>query len=138
MYYAVHAELNATLSQKKKKEEKKTETNHTEVECTPHQSKATNFLNVRSPPSVALSLPSTSTSHSSCFICRRPGPKLIVVLPTEWNSVFLRKRVLIPYNSRCCAKHLLDDEFTFDSLFILILPTWSEVQLLKFFSTLER
>uniref|UniRef100_A0A8W8LM21 DDE Tnp4 domain-containing protein n=1 Tax=Magallana gigas TaxID=29159 RepID=A0A8W8LM21_MAGGI len=35
---------------------------------------------IHSPPSVTLTVPSTSSSHSSCFICRKPGPKEIALL----------------------------------------------------------
>lgn len=62
----------------------------------------------RSPPSVTLPLPSSATSHARCFICKRPGPKLIVVPTSERNSVFLHQKILIPYGSRCCSKHIPD------------------------------
>ncbi|CAC5419092.1 unnamed protein product [Mytilus coruscus] len=42
-----------------------------------------------SPPSVSLSIPSTSKSHSYCFICKKPGPKLIVVPSQARFSTFL-------------------------------------------------
>ncbi|VDI47387.1 Hypothetical predicted protein [Mytilus galloprovincialis] len=55
-----------------------------------------------SPPSVSLSIPSTSKSHSYCFICKKPGPKLIVVI--------------IPAGCRCCPGHLTEDNFTEDAI----------------------
>ncbi|XP_065923262.1 uncharacterized protein [Magallana gigas] len=70
----------------------------------------------RSPPSVTLPLPSSATSHARCFICKRPGPKLIVVPTSERNSVFLHQKILIPYGSRCCSKHIPDGRFTSDAL----------------------
>ncbi|XP_062581928.1 uncharacterized protein LOC134243712 [Saccostrea cucullata] len=81
----------------------------------PHESISTSKY-VRSPPSVTLPLPSTSTSHSSCFICRKPGPKLVVVPASARNSVFLQRKILIPYGTRCCAKHILNDNLTAESL----------------------
>lgn len=70
----------------------------------------------RSPPSVTLPLPSSATSHARCFICKRPGPKLINVPTSERNSVFLHQKILIPYGSRCCTKHIPDGRFTSDAL----------------------
>lgn len=84
---------------------------------------------VRSPPSVNLPLPSTATSHSRCFICRKPGPKLIVVPTSERNSVFLRQKVLIPYGSRCCTKHIPDGRFT--SAALDQIPVFSQISSLN-------
>lgn len=50
-------------------------------------------------------------SNFSCFICRRLGLKLIVVLIVEKNLVFLRKKVFIFYGSRWCVKFLLESKF---------------------------
>ena len=36
----------------------------------------------RSPPSVTLAIPSTRNSHSYCFVCKKPEPKLIIA-PTD-------------------------------------------------------
>ncbi|KAK3097763.1 hypothetical protein FSP39_012967 [Pinctada imbricata] len=35
-------------------------------------------VTVNSPPSVILSLPRTSLGHSYCFVCKKPGPKLVI------------------------------------------------------------
>lgn len=35
-------------------------------------------VTVNSPPSVNLSLPRTSLGHSYCFVCKKPGPKLVI------------------------------------------------------------
>lgn len=71
---------------------------------------------IHSPPSVTLTVPSTSSSHSSCFICRKPGPKLVVVSSNERHSVFLQQGVLIPPGSRCCTRHLPNGRFTEEAL----------------------
>lgn len=105
MHYVLHAELNATVPQRRKKAK------HTEIKSTP-------------PPFVALLLPPTSTSNSSCFICRRPGLKLTVVSTAEKNSVFLKK-VLIFYGSRWCVKLLPESKFTTEALERL--PVYSDI-----------
>ncbi|CAG2245126.1 unnamed protein product [Mytilus edulis] len=69
-----------------------------------------------SPPSVSLSIPSTSKSHSYCFICKKPGPKLIVVPSQARFSTFLKKEVIIPAGCRCCPGHLTEDTFTEDAI----------------------
>ncbi|CAC5389445.1 unnamed protein product [Mytilus coruscus] len=69
-----------------------------------------------SPPSVSLSIPSTSKSHSYCFICKKPGPKLIVVQSQARFSTFLKKEVIIPAGCRCCPGHLMEDNFTEDAI----------------------
>ncbi|XP_076080275.1 uncharacterized protein LOC143051153 [Mytilus galloprovincialis] len=69
-----------------------------------------------SPPSVSLSIPSTSKSHSYCFICKKPGPKLIVVPSQTRFSTFLKKEVIIPAGCRCCPGHLTEDTFTEDAI----------------------
>lgn len=97
MHYVLQAELNATVPQRRKKAK------HTGIKSTP-------------PPFVALLLPHTSTSNSSCFICRRPGLKLTVKSTAEKNSVFLRKKVLISYGSRWCVKLLPESKFTTEAL----------------------
>ncbi|CAC5377201.1 unnamed protein product [Mytilus coruscus] len=70
-----------------------------------------------SPPSVSLSIPLTSKSHSYCFICKKkPGPKLIVVPSQARFSTFLKKEVIIPAGCRCCPGHLMEDNFTEDAI----------------------
>ena len=34
---------------------------------------------ISSPPSISLPLPSSSKSHAYCFVCKKPGPKLLCV-----------------------------------------------------------
>ncbi|XP_065935231.1 uncharacterized protein [Magallana gigas] len=69
-----------------------------------------------SPPSVTLPLHRTVSSHSYCFICKRPGPKLIVVPISARLSAFIHKEVIIPSGSRCCPSHIANDDFITGSL----------------------
>ena len=101
--------------------------NKTNDNYSPPRTPASN--NVRSPPSVALPFPSTSTSHSSCFVCKKGGPKLLVVPNSARNSVFLQRKLLIPYGARCCAKHILNGNLTSDSMEKI--PVLSQVSLLN-------
>lgn len=61
-----------------------------------------------SPPSVTLPFPCTSRGHVMCFICKRPGPKLVVVdVDVDVrHHTFLSKEIIIPAWSRCCSNRL--------------------------------
>lgn len=59
-----------------------------------------------SPPSVRLSIPSTPKSHSRCFICKRPGPKLVVVTSEARFAAFADNNVIIKSGTRCCPGHI--------------------------------
>ena len=72
-----------------------------------------------SPPSVALPIPSTSTSHAYCCICKRPGPKLVVVPPECKTRVFVHQNILIPAGSRCCPVHIKDHTLSEESISML-------------------
>ncbi|XP_056007177.1 uncharacterized protein LOC125665391 [Ostrea edulis] len=68
----------------------------------------------KSPPSISLPISSTVKSHAYCFICKRPGPKLVVV-PSECRlSVFVNQNILIAEGNRC-PNHLKDGIFTSES-----------------------
>lgn len=69
-----------------------------------------------SPPSVSLPVPSTSKSHAYCFLCKRAGPKLIVVSSECRTSVFVSDNILIPAGSRCCPGHIIDGTLKSESL----------------------
>ena len=64
-----------------------------------------------SPPSISLPLQRTPMSHAYCFICKRPGPKLVVPSSTTRLTAFIQKEVIIPKGSRCCPSHLENDMF---------------------------
>lgn len=76
----------------KKSEKQNLEHELRDTPFTPPERKQINARNaaIHSPPSVTLTAPSTTSSHSSCFICRKPGPKLVVVSSNERHSVYLR------------------------------------------------
>ncbi|KAH3779575.1 hypothetical protein DPMN_157378 [Dreissena polymorpha] len=59
-----------------------------------------------SPPSVRLRVQAASKSHAYCFICKKPGPKLIVVPQQLRTEVFVKHNILITAHSRCCPCHL--------------------------------
>lgn len=66
---------------------------------------------VCSPPSISLPLQRTPSSHAYCFICKRPGPKLVVVSSAARFSAFLHHEIIIPPGSRCCPSHVDEGEF---------------------------
>ncbi|WAQ94044.1 hypothetical protein MAR_006515 [Mya arenaria] len=59
-----------------------------------------------SPLSVRLNIPSTPKSHSRCFICKRPGPKLIVVPSEARFAAFVQCNVIIKSGTRWCPVHM--------------------------------
>ena len=64
---------------------------------------------VQSPPSVRLNIKSATKSHAYCFICKKPGPRLIVVAQTLRTDVFLKHNIIITAESRCCPSHMNND-----------------------------
>ena len=56
----------------------------------------------RSPPSVTLAIPSTSNSHSYCFVCKKPGPKLIVAPTYARFRAYIQSEIFMQSGSRCC------------------------------------
>lgn len=61
-----------------------------------------------SPPSVTLNIPGASGSHARCFICKKPGPKLVVLSNDARYKAFIDGNVLIPSGARCCPTHVDD------------------------------
>lgn len=74
---------------------------------------------IKSPPTVTLSIPSTSTSHANCVICKKPGPKLVVVPENTRVNVFIQKETFVPPGSRCCPKHISDGDLNTEALHLL-------------------
>lgn len=61
--------------------------------------------NVQRPPSLSLPIQSTGKGHAYCVLCRKPGPRLIVV-PTEARfNVYLCHNLFTPAGFRCCPSH---------------------------------
>ncbi|XP_061191748.1 uncharacterized protein LOC133199988 [Saccostrea echinata] len=73
------------------------------------------------PQDISLQLKSTAKTHAYCIVCKKPGPKLIVVSPECRTAVFIEHNVLIPSGNRCCPGHLENGRFT--SAAIQQLPT---------------
>lgn len=69
-----------------------------------------------SPPSISLSIPSTPKIHAQCFLCKRPGPKLVLVPSNARFDVFMNCEIIVPAGSRCCHDHLENGEFKADML----------------------
>ncbi|CAC5424087.1 unnamed protein product [Mytilus coruscus] len=69
-----------------------------------------------SPPSVSLKIPSTSKSHAYCCICKKPGPKLIVISPDVRTATYVDNSILIPSGNRCCPNHICDGHLNDDAL----------------------
>lgn len=62
-----------------------------------------------SPPSVSLKIHSTSKTHARCLVCKRPGPKLLVLSSNARYNAFIETGTLIPAGTRCCPVHLNED-----------------------------
>ena len=76
-----------------------------------------------SPPSVRLSIKCASKSHAYCFICKKPGPRLLVVPETLRIDMLLRHNILITTDSRCCPSHLNGNLDSFDPAVLSQLKT---------------
>ena len=74
----------------------------------------------KSPPSIELpGVKCAPTSHAYCVLCKRPGPKLIVVSLTLIVNTYIKHDILLPQGSRCCPVHVAQNELTQDSLEML-------------------
>ena len=69
---------------------------------------------MQSPASVRLNIKSATKSHAYCFICKKPGPKLIVVSQNLRTDVYLKHNIIITSDSRCCPSHLDGNLNSFD------------------------
>ncbi|KAJ8299852.1 hypothetical protein KUTeg_022599 [Tegillarca granosa] len=64
---------------------------------------------VSSPPSVHLNILSTPRTHSRCIVCKKQGPKLVVVSSDAQFDAFMHHSILIAAGSRCCPVHVNDE-----------------------------
>lgn len=71
---------------------------------------------VHSPPSIRLAIPCTSTGHSFCFICKKPGPKLLVTPACIRFRAYILNEVFVPPGSRCCASHIQNGQLSTDAI----------------------
>ncbi|XP_056022083.1 uncharacterized protein LOC125673390 [Ostrea edulis] len=69
-----------------------------------------------SPPTIPLSIPSSSQSHGYCFVCKKPGPKLVTVSHHVRMFVFIQKEIIIPTGARCCIRHLDNEKMNDEAL----------------------
>lgn len=65
-----------------------------------------------SPSPVVLELPTTSKSHSYCFMCKRTGPKIIFVQLTPRFEVYIHLCIFVLAGVSCCPVHLDAEQFT--------------------------
>ncbi|XP_052090260.1 uncharacterized protein LOC127726916 [Mytilus californianus] len=65
-----------------------------------------------SPLSISLPISSTIKGHAQCCLCKKRGPKLMVVPQEARFNTFLEKNIIIPAGSRCCPRHLCTEGFT--------------------------
>ncbi|CAF3356597.1 unnamed protein product [Rotaria sp. Silwood2] len=55
-------------------------------------------------------------SHRECIVCGLRGGSLKVLPKDQRTFVFVKRRILIPAGSRCCADHLYNRHLNFDSM----------------------
>ncbi|XP_052706742.1 uncharacterized protein LOC128182176 [Crassostrea angulata] len=79
-------------------------------------------VSMKSPPSVTLPLQSTANTHAYCVLCRRPGPKLVVVPAQTRFTFFLEQNILISSGARCCPAHIVNDTINTESIENLVPP----------------
>ncbi|CAC5396437.1 unnamed protein product [Mytilus coruscus] len=84
------------------------ERDHKVLPCVKTSKSSSQTTATFSPPSVSLKIPSTSKSHAYCCICKKPGPKLIVISPDVRTATYVDNNILIPSGNRCCPNHICD------------------------------
>lgn len=67
---------------------------------------------MQSPKNITLPIKSVGGSHSTCFICKKRGPKLVVVPTNARFNTFVHHSIIIPAGARCCPIHIDQDSFT--------------------------
>ncbi|WAR19622.1 hypothetical protein MAR_001460 [Mya arenaria] len=55
-------------------------------------------------------------THSRCFICVKPGPKLVRVRKDARHQLFIDQNILLSSGARCCPKHICGKYLTDISL----------------------
>lgn len=86
--------------------EQKTEKAHESNDTDYVQPSASKRLKVGSPLSITLPISSTVKGHSQCFLCKKRGPKLVVVPSAVRYSIFIDRNLILPVGTRCCPGHL--------------------------------
>ncbi|XP_061176014.1 uncharacterized protein LOC133184966 [Saccostrea echinata] len=74
--------------------------------------KRTKLTEISSPPSVALPFSSSTKSHGYCFVCKKPGPKLISLSNQARLHVLIIGEIIIPSGARCCTGHLINGKLS--------------------------
>ncbi|CAC5387643.1 unnamed protein product [Mytilus coruscus] len=92
------------------------ERDHKVLPCVKTSKSSSQTTATFSPPSVSLKIPSTSKSHAYCCICKKPGPKLIVISPDVRTATYVDNNILIPSGNRCCPNHICDGHLNDDAL----------------------
>ncbi|CAC5404613.1 unnamed protein product [Mytilus coruscus] len=92
------------------------ERDHKVLPCVKTSKSSSQTTATFSPPSVTLKIPSTSKSHAYCCICKKPGPKLIVISPDVRTATYVDNNILIPSGNRCCSNHICDGHLNDDAL----------------------
>ncbi|WAR15817.1 hypothetical protein MAR_030411 [Mya arenaria] len=54
------------------------------------------------PTKVTMTIRSTGYTHSRCFICDKPGPKLVRVRKDARHQLFIDQNILLSSGARCC------------------------------------
>ena len=44
-------------------------------------------------------------THAYCCICKKPGPKLVIIPTESRTAVFVERNFLIPHENSCCPVH---------------------------------
>jgi len=67
---------------------------------------------------ITLDIPRAGASHSYCFICRKPGNKMVTVKSRARYQLFVHCGILLSKSARCCPGHICYKEniFTQESI----------------------
>jgi hypothetical protein len=68
---------------------------------------------------IALPISTTGQSHSRCFICGKPGPKLVRIKKEARHDIFIELNIILSKGARCCPKHLTENSFCKEAFMLL-------------------
>ena len=76
-------------------------------------------LNHTDEEKITLQICTTGQSHSRCFICGKPGPKLVRIKKEARHDVFIDLNIILAKGARCCPKHLNENSLCKEAIMLL-------------------
>ena len=71
----------------------------------------------KSPPCMSLPLQSAPNTHSRCLVCKRAGPKMVVVSSEARLHALVYHNIFINPGTRCCPVHITENDLILPSCY---------------------